>query len=100
MRTLLLTLIFAFVAMLSIAWTLVHPSFKGESIEGTLNEYVSTMIQNDFTHIPTDDGTASLNGDFAGHKDCFVVVATLKQKDLVHEISVFLPYKDTWTRLS
>ncbi|WP_312343327.1 hypothetical protein [Chryseobacterium binzhouense] len=100
MRTLFFTLIFAFMIMQTCAQTSEHLSFKGVPIDGTLNEYVSKMKQNGFTHIQTEDGTAILNGDFAGYKDCTIGVASLKQKDLVHKIAVIFPYKDTWSRLS
>jgi hypothetical protein len=77
-----------------------HLSFKSVPIDGTLNEYVSKMKKSGFTHLSTEDGTAILNGDFAGYKDCHVGVSTLKQKDLVHKIAVIFPNKDTWSTLS
>lgn len=86
--------------MLTFAQTTEHLSFKGVPIDGTLNEYVSKMKQNGFSHIQTEDGTAILNGDFAGYKDCVVGVSTLKQKDLVHKIVVIFPDKKTWSTLS
>lgn len=86
--------------MLTFAQTSEHLSFKGVPIDGTLDEYVSKMKQNGFTHLGTEDGTAILNGDFAGYKDCHVGVSTLKQKDLVYKIGVLFPEKDTWSRLS
>ncbi len=77
-----------------------HLSFKGVPIDGTINDYVKKMIQNGFKLIKTEDGTAFLNGDFAGYKDCFIGVSTLKQKDLVHKIAVVFSEKDTWSTLS
>lgn len=100
MKTKFLTLIFALTTMLTFAQTSEHLSFKGVPIDGTLGEYVSKMKQNGFTHIQTEDGTAILNGDFAGYKDCAVGVSTLKQKDLVHKIIVIFPDKKTWSTLS
>lgn len=86
--------------MLAFAQTSEHLSFKGVPIDGTLDEYVSKMKQNGFTHLGTEDGVAILNGDFAGYKDCYVGVSTLKQKDLVYKIGVLFPEQDTWSRLS
>lgn len=100
MKTFFLTLTFALTTMLTFAQTSEHLSFKGVPIDGTLDEYVSKMKQNGFTHLGTEDGTAILNGDFAGYKDCHVGVSTLKQKDLVYKIGVLFPEKDTWSRLS
>ena len=77
-----------------------HLTFKGVPIDGTLNEYVSKMKQNGFNHLQTEDGTAYLNGDFAGYKDCYVGVSTLKQNDLVYKIAVVFKEKDTWSVLS
>ncbi|WP_166923699.1 hypothetical protein [Flavobacterium poyangense] len=77
-----------------------HLIFKGVPIDGTLDEYVSKMKQEDFTNLGTENETAILNGDFAGYKDCMIVVSTLKQKDLVYKIGVIFPNKETWSTLS
>lgn len=100
MKTFFLTLIFTLTTMLTFAQKSEHLTFKGVPIEGTLNEFVSKMKQNGFTHLGTEDGTAILNGDFAGYKDCYVGVSTLKQNDLVHKIAVIFPDNDTWSTLS
>lgn len=100
MKIKILTLILTLTTMLTFAQTSEHLSFKGVPIDGTLNEYVSKMIQNGFTHLKTEDGTALLNGDFAGYKNCVVGVSTLKQKNLVHKIGVLFPARDTWSTLS
>lgn len=100
MKTFFTTLIFAFTTMLTFAQTTEHLTFKGVPIDGTLDEYVSKMKKSGFSHLGTEDGTALLNGDFAGYKDCYVGVSTLKQKDLVHKIAVIFPDKDTWSNLS
>ena len=78
----------------------VHLTFKGVPLDGTLDQYIVKMKQNGFNHISTKDGIAMLQGDFAGYKDCYVGVSTLKQKDLVHKIGVLFPKKDTWSTLS
>lgn len=77
-----------------------HLVFKGVPLDGTLNEYVSKMEQDGFKNLGTENGTAILNGEFAGYKDCIVAVSTLKQKDLVYKIAVIFPKKDTWSTLS
>lgn len=77
-----------------------HLSFKGVPLDGTLEQYVSKMKKNGFSHLRTEDGVAILRGDFAGYKDCYVGVSTLKQKDLVHKIGVIFSDKDTWSTLS
>src|SRR5690242_17212449 len=77
-----------------------HLSFNGVSIEGTLSTYVSRMEQNGFTKVDAQDGYALLRGNYAGYKDCFVFVETLKQQDVVSKIAVALPSSDTWSSLS
>lgn len=76
-----------------------HLIFKGVPIDGTLDNYVSKMKKNGFTHLGTEDGTAVLKGEFAGYKDCTVGVSTLKQKDLVHKIAVIFPEHTMWSTL-
>jgi len=104
MKQVFYSLLFTVIVMTGFAQvkqdTSQHLTFKGVPIDGTLDDYVSKMKQNGFTHIQTEDGTAILNGDFAGYKDCFVGVSTLKQKDLVHKIAVMFPDKNTWSTLS
>ncbi|MEY4572622.1 MAG: hypothetical protein RLZ10_1865, partial [Bacteroidota bacterium] len=60
-----------------------HLLFKGVPIDGTMNEYVAKMKLNGFVVMDSEPGTYVLQGDFAGYKDCFVGVVTMKQKDLV-----------------
>ncbi len=77
-----------------------HLTFKGVPLNGTLDQYVLKMKQAGFKQLSTKDGIAMLQGDFAGYKDCYVGVSTLKQKDLVYKIGVLFPEKDTWSTLS
>jgi hypothetical protein len=58
------------------------------------------MRQSGFKLLRTEDGVAMLQGDFAGYKDCYVGVSTLKQKNLVYKIGVVFPNRDTWSTLS
>jgi hypothetical protein len=92
-------LLFLFLTKLSFGQSSNHLSFKGVPIDGTLEEYVVKMKQNDFTLLQTEDGTSYLSGDFAGYKNCIVGVSTLKQKDLVHKILVVFSDKDSWSGL-
>lgn len=77
-----------------------HLSFKGVPIDGTLTQYVLKMKQGGFVHTNTQNGIAFLKGDFAGYKNCYVGVSTLKAKDLVHKIAVIFPQRETWSTLS
>tara|TARA_R110001632_G_scaffold24722_2_gene68599 strand:+ start:147 stop:740 length:594 start_codon:yes stop_codon:yes gene_type:complete len=77
-----------------------HMKFKGVTLDGTLNDYVTKMKQSGFTLVATENKSAMLEGDFAGYKDCFIGVSTLEQKDLVNKITVLFPDRDTWSSLS
>jgi hypothetical protein len=104
MKKNLITLVLSLTVCLSFAQkasdSSKHLIFKGVPLDGTLDQYVSKMKQNGFKHISTENGMATLHGDFAGYKDCYVGVSTLKQKDLVYKIGVLFPKKDTWSTLS
>ncbi|WP_018343859.1 hypothetical protein [Cytophaga aurantiaca] len=104
MKKTLITLFLSLTACMVFAQTTadssMHLTFKGVPLDGTLDQYVSKMVQRGFKHISTESGIAMLQGDFAGYKGCYVGVSTLKQKDLVHKIVVLFPEKDTWSTLS
>jgi hypothetical protein len=100
MRTLFLSFLAVIMAMSTFAQTSEHMSFKGVPIDGTLNEYVAKMKQSGFQYLGAEDGTAILNGDFAGYKNCHIGVSTLKKIDLVHKIGVIFPNHETWSKLS
>jgi hypothetical protein len=76
-----------------------HLLFKGVPIDGTMSEYVEKMKLNGFVVMDSEPGTYVLQGDFAGYKDCFVGVVTMKQKDLVSRIKVLFPERDDWASL-
>ena len=104
MKKIIITLFLSLTACMAFAQTAAdsskHLTFKGVPLDGTLDQYVAKMIQKGFVHLSTEDGTAKLQGDFAGYKDCNVSVSTLKQNDLVHKIDVAFPKKSTWSTLS
>jgi hypothetical protein len=76
-----------------------HLLFKGVPIDGTMSEYVEKMKLNGFVVMDSEPGTYVLQGDFAGYKDCFVGIVTMKQKDLVSRIKVLFPERDDWASL-
>lgn len=76
-----------------------HLTFKGVPIDGTLTEYVSKMKAAGFSLLETEDGTAILQGDFAGFKGCKIGVSTLKATDVVNTIGVIFPECEDWSSL-
>lgn len=73
-----------------------HLAFKGVPIDGTLSSYVAKMKAKGFTSLGTSDGVAAMKGDFAAHKSCTILVATMQNKDLVSRIAVIFPDQDQW----
>ena len=77
-----------------------HLSFKGVPIDGPLSDYVHKMKAGGFSYLGTqDDGTAVLQGDFAGYKGCTIGVSTLNNADVVNSISVIFPEQRDWSPL-
>ena len=87
-----------FVAMAANAQT-EHLKFKGVPIDGTLSQYTQRMKEKGFTYLGTENGMSLLEGDFAGFKNCHVLVYTLKNKDLVSFIVVKFKEYDTWSAI-
>ncbi len=76
-----------------------HLTFKGVPIDGTLSEYVAKMKGAGFKYIGEQDGTAILQGDFAGFNGCIIGVATLKSTNRVNTIGVIFPEQNDWADL-
>lgn len=76
-----------------------HLTFKGVPINGTLTEYVTEMKAVGFSDLGTQDGTAILQGDFAGYKQCIVGVSTLKARNVIYTIGVLFQDHDNWSSL-
>lgn len=76
-----------------------HLAFKGVPIDGTLDQYVAKMKTVGFTYLGQQDGTAILQGDFAGYKGCTIGVSTLKSVNVVSTIGVIFPSCDDWSSL-
>ena len=52
-----------------------------------------------FSYLGTQNGTAILQGDFAGFKSCTVGVSTLKAVNVVSTIGVIFSSHDDWSSL-
>ena len=76
-----------------------HLAFKGIPIDGTLRQFTALLTQKGFTKIGSEKGVSMLVGDFAGYKDCSVIVSTMEKQDLVYMVAVKFPNLDTWSLL-
>lgn len=100
MKNILFPVLIIFALNLSAQNRSDHLTFKGVPIDGPLNEYVSKMESAGFSYLgTTQNGTALLQGDFAGFKGCIIGVVTLKNPDIVNTIGVIFPEKEDWSSL-
>lgn len=100
MKQILVSLALTVIALASYAQnSSEHLAFKGVPIDGTLHEYVTKMKSAGFCYIGEKDGTAILQGDFAGFKNCTVGVSTLKVVNVVNTIGVIFPVREDWSSL-
>ena len=76
-----------------------HLKFKGVPIDGTLSEFVAKMKNAGFSYLGQEEGIAVLEGDFAGFRQCNILVATYKPTGKVSMIAVIFPAKDDWGNL-
>ena len=77
-----------------------HLFFKGVPIDGSLEEYVARMKYAGFEYMgKQEDGTAILQGDFAGFKNCKVGVAAIQPLGIVNQITVSFPEREDWPSL-
>ena len=76
-----------------------HLTFKGVPIDGTLSEYVKKMKSAGFEYLEGGIDYAVLQGDFAGFKDCNVLIYTLDAINVVSKICVLFPECNVWSSL-
>ena len=76
-----------------------HMKFKGVEIDGTLTEMVTKLKAKGFTYLGAEDGIAILQGDFAGYRDCQIVVLSMKETGKVNAIAVAFPNREDWSSL-
>ena len=76
-----------------------HLAFKGVPITGSLQHYVESMKSAGFRLISEGKGVARMRGDFAGFKDCQLLVSTIDNHNLVCSIDVFFAEREQWSEL-
>lgn len=99
MLTSVMTLIILILFIPAFAQDSEHLKFKGVPIDGTLDDYVAKMNQAGFTLVESDNGTALLEGDFAGYKNCTIGIQTMEKQDIVHQVAVVLSSDNKWGEL-
>ncbi|MBF0952193.1 MAG: hypothetical protein HXK18_01395, partial [Alloprevotella tannerae] len=76
-----------------------HMTFKGIPISGSLMEFAQKLSQKGFTVVQTNDVNVVLVGDFAGYKDCQILLLATKETKTIYAVSVFLPSSTSWSLL-
>lgn len=76
-----------------------HMTFKGIPMSGSLTEFAQKLSQKGFTLVQTNDVSAVLTGDFAGFKDCQIVLIATKETKTIYTIGVLLPSSTSWSLL-
>ena len=94
--------LFLFFAVLCMSHFMIgqeHMKFKGVEIDGSLSEMVTKLKAKGFTYLGTEDGIAFMEGDFAGYRECQIVVLSMKEKGKVNAIAVAFPDREDWSSL-
>lgn len=94
-----LFLFFAVLCMSHFMMGQEHMKFKGVEIDGSLSEMVTKLKAKGFTYLGAEDGIAILQGDFAGYRDCQIVVLSMKETGKVNAIAVAFPNREEWSSL-
>ena len=76
-----------------------HMKFKGVEIDGTLTEMVTKLKTKGFVLLGAEDGVALMEGDFAGYRDCQIVVLSMKETGKVNAIGVAFTEREEWSSL-
>ncbi len=94
-----LFLFFAVLCMSHFMMGQEHMKFKGVEIDGSLSEMVTKLKAKGFTYLGAEDGIAMLQGDFAGYRDCQIVVLSMKETGKVNAIGVAFLERKEWSSL-
>lgn len=97
MRIYILSLLAFFGTSLFAQSTLNTMTFKGIPINGTLNEFVLKMTDSGFSYLKTEKGSTFLQGDFAGFKDCTLIVHS--DNNIVNSLIILTTKYEDWTSL-
>lgn len=98
MKHLFLLILLAFCVVCSAQTN--HMKFMGIPIEGTLNSFVQKLKNKGYIFITQQNGSVALKGEFAGYKDCIIVVKRFSDRDQVQYAGVCFPQEETWTGIT
>ena len=76
-----------------------HLTFKGIPITGTIESFSYKLVNKGFKKKPCGKGMALLQGEFAGYRNCEIVVYRMDKKNLVYATGVKFPNCEQWSLL-
>lgn len=79
--------------------TLKHIQFKGTPIDGNIQSFIKKLENMGYTTSEVKGNIATLKGDFAGFKDCELLVVGSRNSNIVWKVKVYLPKRTTWSSL-
>lgn len=75
-----------------------HLSFKNIPINGTLNEFVEKLKNDDFILSEINDNIATMKGTFV-NKSCELYIVSSPKTNIVWKVIVYLPKDENWYSL-
>jgi hypothetical protein len=95
MRKLIFGFVVLFFSMVAMGQ---HMTFKGVEIDGSVQECVDKLVAKGFRYVGVDDNdVVMMIGDFAGFRDCKVIVFAMEEVGVVNSIGVVFPEKEDWS---
>lgn len=76
-----------------------HLTFKGLSISGPLDDFVSNLVSQGYVLKESMTAGALLKGDFASESNCTIGILTTKRTHQVYCVAVSFESKTSWTSL-
>lgn len=103
MRKYLFVVLALFLSTISFAQNNVfddgHLTFKGLSLTGPLDDFVSDLVSQGYTLKESQTVGALLKGSFASESDCTIAVLTTKRTHHVYCVAVSFEKKTSWSSL-
>ena len=75
-----------------------HMKFKGVEITGSTKEFIKQLVNKGFKYTGVlQEGVSTLSGDFAGHKDCTLMIVSVGNE--VVRVNVVFHEQSSWSPL-
>lgn len=78
---------------------MTHLNFMGIPITGTVESFITELKKKNFRYQTSYDRTAVLQGNFAGYKDCNILVKPIEGQNVVYAVAVIFPECNNWDKV-